>query len=422
MIIGGGSRSNWRWFSKHLMNGRDNELVRVAEIRGLPAGNLLDAFREMQLIASVSPQCKNFFYHADINPREEESLTEREWDQAIDILERNLGLEGQSRVVIEHDKNGRVHRHVVWSRIDPDTMRAVPDSNNYDIHMRTADKLEELFGHERTDRGRGADGPNPENWEVFRGKKSRIDPYAVKAELTQLWRQSDTGQAFAAALAERGFILAKGDRRDFVVIDQAGDDHSLPRRVGAKAAEVRARMAGVDRESLPSVEEARELARSRRVDRDGPEEARPDPQPERPSPDKSRHSAVGDSPQPDIEYDRTLRLWREAYRAAIGDGLFIAEGIDWLAGKIKRVFSGAPPADQALTPFERTMQEMMEAARENGGEPVTLDGMSFWQRAVALMADARGRAMSWIKDRIGGFAQRYLPEPDAARDEQGMER
>ena len=62
-------------------------------------------------------------------------------------------------------------------------------------------------------------------------------------------------------------MLARGDRRDFVVIDRAGDDHSLARRLGVKVAEVRARMADLDPASLPSVNEAKAQQRERQVER-----------------------------------------------------------------------------------------------------------------------------------------------------------
>ena len=147
MIISGGSRCNWRFFSKHLMKLTENDYVRVAEIRGLASDNVLDAFREMDALASGT-QCKNFFYHANINPREDEHLTADQWDQAVDELEKNLGLEGHSRFVVEHEKLGRTHRHVIWSRVDVDTMTVVSDSRNFARHEKTARELEKAFGHE----------------------------------------------------------------------------------------------------------------------------------------------------------------------------------------------------------------------------------------------------------------------------------
>jgi hypothetical protein len=54
------------------------------------------------------------------------------------------------------------------------------------------------------------------------------------------------------------YLVCKGDRRDFCIIDPGGKEHSLAKRIdGAKAAEVRERMADIDREELPSVAEGR---------------------------------------------------------------------------------------------------------------------------------------------------------------------
>jgi hypothetical protein len=44
-------------------------------------------------------------------------------------------------------------------------------------------------------------------------------------------------------------------------VDPAGDEHSLARRISAaRAAEIRERMKDIDRDSLPTIAEASELA------------------------------------------------------------------------------------------------------------------------------------------------------------------
>ena len=267
MIINGGSRSNGGFFARHLMRADHNERVEVVEIRGLGAENIRDAFREMKAIASGT-RCTNYFYHANINTREDELLTPEQWTLAADTLERELGLTGQARFVVAHDKDGRSHRHVVWSRIDADSMTAISDSLTYPKHESAARELEQAFGHEAVpsvlvkDRETKRPERNPQDWESLRAADSKLDPKAIKTELTGLWLASDSGAAFAAALHEHGYILTRGDRRDFCIIDQHGDDHSLARRLsGVKAAELRERMADVERDALPSVAEGRALAR-----------------------------------------------------------------------------------------------------------------------------------------------------------------
>jgi hypothetical protein len=130
VIIKGGSRENRSFFAWHLMRRDENERVTVAEMRGLGAQDVRDALREMEFIASGT-ECENYFYHASMNPDVGEVLTPQQWQQAADMLERKLGLDGQARFIVEHEKEGRIHRHVIWSRIDPDTMTARSDSLNY---------------------------------------------------------------------------------------------------------------------------------------------------------------------------------------------------------------------------------------------------------------------------------------------------
>jgi hypothetical protein len=90
--------------------------------------------------------------------------------------------------------------------------------------------------------------------------KSGIQPRDVAAAIKQLWKEADSGKAFAAALASEGFTLALG-RRDLVVLDRAGDVHTLARCLDLKVADIRERLASIDRDKLPTVEEARKAMR-----------------------------------------------------------------------------------------------------------------------------------------------------------------
>jgi hypothetical protein len=263
VIIKGGSRSNGRFFAHHLLNGKDNERVRVVEVRGFNNGNVRSAFCDMEAVAKGT-NCENFFYHADMNPREGERLTDEQWTRAGDILEKELGFEGQPRVFIEHEKKGRQHRHMVWQRIDPDTMTARPDSLTYRKHEAAAREIEQACALQPVasvlvrDRGTPRPERRAKDWEGFRGVQTGIKPDDVKAEVTALWRQSRNGAEFRTALAQNDYLLCKGDRRDYCIIDREGNDHSLTRRIsGAKAAEVRSRLSDIDRESLPTVDDAR---------------------------------------------------------------------------------------------------------------------------------------------------------------------
>ena len=282
MIVKGGARNAGGFFAKHLMKAEENERVAIVEMKGLYAENLPEAFREMKALAAGS-RGKDFFYHASLNPREDERLTAEQWEFAVDRLEQNLGMDGHARFQVEHEKEGRTHRHIVWSRCDPETLTLANHWRNYEAHDKTRAELEQAFSHEPT-------RPTPEpgqrksreiaDWENFRAAESGIDPKEVKAEMTAMWQRSDSGAAFVAALEESGYTLCQGDR-GYCIIDQAGDVHSLTRRIeGVKTAQIRERLSDISLAEFPTVAEASAAVKARSEAEEGDSSAGAPPPPQ----------------------------------------------------------------------------------------------------------------------------------------------
>lgn len=269
MIIKGKSRSGPAALAAHLGNAEKNERVSLLETRGTVAQDLRGALIEMDAYAAGT-NCEKSLYHAAFSPEPPHRLTPEQRAEAFAAFEEKFGLAGHSRVVVMHEKLGREHIHVVWSRIDLETMRAAHDGHNFRRHEEVSRDLERRFGHERVQGAHaerdGVERPDrtPSRAELRQEERTGIRGRDVTAAVTEIFKASDNAQAFHAALHERGYILAKGDRRDFVIVDRAGGIHSLARRIeGMKAAELREFMAPIDREKLPSTEEAREIADER---------------------------------------------------------------------------------------------------------------------------------------------------------------
>src|SRR5208282_5397428 len=199
MIINGNPAGNVGYWSSHLLRDDTNARVEVKEISGLLAEDLPTALREMQAVAAGSRSHGNFLYQANISPRIDEQLTPEQWKEAVDTLEKNLGLDGHQRIVIEHEKEGRAHRHIVWNRVDVETMRVADMGGNYRIHTATARELENRFDLTPTPTPSALDKkPALELWEVRAAERSGLDPATLKDELSELWRSTDSGKAFAA--------------------------------------------------------------------------------------------------------------------------------------------------------------------------------------------------------------------------------
>ncbi|HWB50473.1 MAG TPA: relaxase/mobilization nuclease domain-containing protein [Stellaceae bacterium] len=269
MIIKGKSRAGPQQLATHLGNAEKNERVSLIETRGTVAQDLRGALVEMDAYA-IGTKCERALYHAAISPEPPHLLSPEQRTEAIDALETKLGLDGHARLVVMHEKLGRQHIHVVWSRIDLEKMRSVSDSHNYRKHEEVARDLERRFGHDRVQGAHherdGVARPDrtPSRAELQQQERTGITGRQVKEEVTAAFQASDGAEAFRAALQERGYTLARGDRRDYVILDQKGGIHSLVRRIdGMKAAELREFMAALDPESVPNIEQARELIAER---------------------------------------------------------------------------------------------------------------------------------------------------------------
>ncbi len=269
MVIKGGARGGPIALAVHLLRTDTNERVTIRELHGVTARDLRNALREMDSMGTAA-ESRRTLYHANIDTRIGEELTEAQKARAVERLAAKLGMTAQPRAVVEHVKHGREHMHVVFLRIDLDRMTAIPDSHNYRKHEELSRELEREFGHERVQGahaerdGKKRPGRTPDHSEMQQAVRSGITPQEAKARITELWQQADTGKAFAAALENDGWILARGDRRDFMILDRAGETHSLGKRIeGVRAAQIRDRMADIDATRLPSVEEARALYKAR---------------------------------------------------------------------------------------------------------------------------------------------------------------
>jgi hypothetical protein len=175
----------------------------------------LGALREMESVAAWARTTKPF-YHGSINTRADERLTDEQRMQAIDRLEAALGLTGQARVVVVHEKEGREHCHIVWSRIDLDRMAAISDSHNYRKHEEVARALEREFGLERVQGahverdGKPRPDRTPSHSEMLQAERTGVSPQQAKELMTGIWETSKNGKEFQAALEEKGWTLARG--------------------------------------------------------------------------------------------------------------------------------------------------------------------------------------------------------------------
>lgn len=143
---------------------------------------------------AAGTHCEKPLYHAAISIEPPHRLTPEQRAQAIDALEKRLGLTDHARVVVMHEL-GRQHIDVVWSRIDLEHMRSVSDSQNYRKHEEVARDLERRHDrvhgahHERE----GAERPErtPSRAELPQQERTGIIGAKVEEHVTAAVRASD---------------------------------------------------------------------------------------------------------------------------------------------------------------------------------------------------------------------------------------
>jgi hypothetical protein len=243
-----------------------NEHVEVHELRGFLSHELPSALQEIDAL-SRGTRAKNFLFSMSFNPPPSERVDIEAFEQAIEAVERKLGLDGQPRAVVFHEKDGRRHAHVVWSRIDTDQMKAI-NLSHFKLKLRDVSRGLFLEHGWRMPPGlmnsRERDPRNFTQKEWEQAKRAKQDPKALKELFQECWAVSDSPKAFANALQARGYTLAKGDSRGHVAVDFRGEVYSVTKWVGIRAKEARKKLGAI--EQLPSVEQARASIAARMTD------------------------------------------------------------------------------------------------------------------------------------------------------------
>ena len=216
MIIKSHARTNGSQLAAYLadyLQDAKNENVTILEIRGSQFNDLHRSLESWEAERHRG-KTKKALSHAQMRTPHGETLTREQQIEAVNILERHLGMQGQPRAVVIHQKDGHEHIHVTWSRIDRKTGKAIRDSFTYRKHCEAAREIEERFGlykvptpkfknqdktksrKERREESKSA--PNTHDYQ--KAKVSGFDPRERKRIVTECWKGSDTGKSLRAAL------------------------------------------------------------------------------------------------------------------------------------------------------------------------------------------------------------------------------
>lgn len=281
MILKGNQRGGGQQLAAHLMNSFDNESVEIADVRGAVARDLSGAFAEWSAQGRATRIQKKYYYSLSLNPDPAQGkLTREQYFDLIDRTERSLKLVGQPRAVVFHVKDGREHGHVVWSRVDTsgDRIKAIDISHDR-LNLRTVTRQfcrdHRLELPERMKPGKSKNSrvlvfnDRAENLgERQQKERSGIPRQQRKSDIAECWNETRNGAAFVQAMQAKGYYLAHGDKRDYVVLDLHGEVHSLSKQLSGvvRKKELLKRLADYPPDKQPGVENVKDFLQKKRQD------------------------------------------------------------------------------------------------------------------------------------------------------------
>lgn len=255
MIIKGSVRTGSRALARHLLNAQENEHVELVELSGFSGQSLTSALLEIDAVSKATLAQKPMF-SVSFNAPETELVSDDQYFDAFERVEKKLGLVGQPRAIVSHEKEGRRHFHVVWSRIDGEKFKAI-ELPHFKLKCTDISKqIYEMYGWQMPQGlidHKLKQGVNLKTAEYMQLKRQDVDPEELRQHCIDAWAVSDNLNSFKHALEERNLYLAKGDKRGFVVLDHNAKVYSLSRFSGIKVKELKQKI-GLP-EQLPSVRE-----------------------------------------------------------------------------------------------------------------------------------------------------------------------
>lgn len=257
MILKGSQRGSAAQLARHLLRADENEHVELYELNGFVADDLHGALQEIYAV-SRGTRCQQYMFSVSLNPPQEETVPVEYFEKAITDIEAKLGLEGQPRAIVFHEKEGRRHAHCVWSRIDAEEMKAI---NLPYYKMKLQDVSRQLYFQYGWEMPKGLlnkDERNPLNFTLAQwqqAKRTGEDPKLLQKLFQECWAASDNKASFEQALNGYGLYLAKGDKRGFIAIDYKGEVYSLSRWTKIKTKALTERLG--DPDELPTVKKVK---------------------------------------------------------------------------------------------------------------------------------------------------------------------
>lgn len=336
-----------------------------------------------------------------------------------------LKMQDYQAVMISHTDTAHPHLHVIVNRVHPETGKAI---NLY----KDQEKLSAwALGYERE---QGKVYCQAREFKALARQRAKEQDGArapgryVDNTLAECWTRSDSGRSFKTALEAKGWGLARGDRKEAVLMAVAPSGRAfavlrelnkgLPKGQTIKGAEFDRQTADLKREDLRPVKEVQQEMERRARSRSG-EKSRQQPRPRRAEPNQEQ----GQAQTPDEGKAWALEMRIRAEHRALDERQAQARERqqDAANARLEKARQEAMQAQQVRRQ-EQALREVQERLKQ-GGWFYRVRGQAKQDQKEEvirqeLLEQSRARVNGWMERERGNMAwefQRLAQRQEAER-------
>jgi MobA/VirD2-like, nuclease domain len=423
-IAKGNTHADGVKLADYLMMSGPGERAELLDMRGFATGDLRQAFADIEMVKEHATKADAALFHVQIRsaPGEGKKLTREQWLEIADGCDLALGREmtQQGRAAVLHidEQTGDMHMHLAY-----DLIRQTDDGRAYVQKLGLFERKLQLYAREvelkyglqilSNERNPGA--RRADRNELEESRRLDTDIHEIRTAIMQGFHSSDNGRSFDAAMQEQGYIVAGGDRNCYVVIDEQGGKQALNKKLtGMTLKEIDARLGDLDRASLPSVDQAKQMQLDRAAAREAHQaHERPEAPIGREKTSTSSHGPEN-APQAAIKpLGQTAGEIRMAWQITKGRGVeAFAQEIENRGLILVHVSREEAAASYRAREYAKTINRQNRALKEGFA---VVD-----QRGNVTKIDQRvtGDLWSEIEKRLGGIDKQELLTVDQAREAQ----
>jgi hypothetical protein len=366
--------------------------------------------------ARRSTRCKAPVYAFSLAWHPEETPDQAHMIEAGQAALKVLGMQDHQALMIAHTDTAHPHLHIIVNRIHPETGKAINLYKDQEKLQAWALEYERRQGKVYCQ----ARVFNALARQVAQEQDGRSAPRRyVDNTIAECWTRSDSGRSFKTALEAKGWGLARGDRKEAVLMAVAPSGRAfavlrelnkgLAKGQTIKGAEFDRQTADLKREDLRPVKEVQEEMERRARSRSG-EKSQKQTRPRRAEPNKEQRQGQAQTPDEGKKWALEMRIREERRSLDERQAQARERQQDAANARLEKARAEAMQA-QRVRQQQQALREAQERLKK-GGLLYRVSGQAKQDRETQAETPERlkqsmDRVNGWVERERGNMAEEF---------------